>query len=178
MKQFGKPPIDLSFRQPPNGNSPLHIASITGNVAIVKLLIEAGAEVNMGDDNGRTSLYVAALGGHIEVVKVLLLAGANVNKKSKEGLTPFYVACWRDHGDVARLLVSEGADIFITDPQGRTAWVIAREWNHVELATEIEAMANKASHGHANQQAAAVQGQGHSAAVVPESEIAIEMPAN
>lgn len=48
------------------------LASSHGKLEIVKLLLEAGADINIQDDDGSTSLMCASEHGHISVVKFLL----------------------------------------------------------------------------------------------------------
>jgi ankyrin repeat protein len=43
-----------------------------GNLDMVQMLIEAGADINIQDDDGSTSLMCAAEHGHIDIVKYLL----------------------------------------------------------------------------------------------------------
>ena len=60
------------------------ITSVAGT-EIVKLLIEAGAEVNLGDSYNMTPLMMAALNGNKGTVLVLLQKGADVNAVDKSG---------------------------------------------------------------------------------------------
>ena len=53
------------------GKTALHVASLEGHSEAVKLLLEAGAEVDAEDDNGQTPLSWAAENGHSEAVKLL-----------------------------------------------------------------------------------------------------------
>ena len=51
-------------------------AAEMGHEAVVKLLLEKGADVESKDDVGQTPLSWAARGGHKAVVKLLLEKGA------------------------------------------------------------------------------------------------------
>ena len=68
------------------------MAAWNGHEAVVKALIEAGADVNKARDDGWTPLYTAASNGHEAVVKALIEAGADVNKADNDGKTPLYMA--------------------------------------------------------------------------------------
>lgn len=50
----------------------LMLAVSHGNLDMVQMLIEAGADINIQDDDGSTSLMCAAEHGHIDIVKYLL----------------------------------------------------------------------------------------------------------
>ncbi len=58
-------------------STPLAIAAGRGHTAIVKVLIEAGA--NLETASTPSPLFLATLGGHKEIVRELINAGANVN---------------------------------------------------------------------------------------------------
>ena len=73
---------------------PLHFAVHAG-VAIVRLLIEYGANVNVKTDssrNGKTPLHIAAGEGYVDVVRLLLQSGADVNATDDYGHTPLFSA--------------------------------------------------------------------------------------
>jgi ankyrin repeat protein len=53
--------------------SPLHQAARGGNIEVVKLLLEAGADPLLRDGDGKTASELAAQGGHANVVEVLHL---------------------------------------------------------------------------------------------------------
>ena len=55
-------------------------------------MIQAGGEVNRGNQWGWTPLHVASYGGHVEVITALLTAGADKTIKEKGGKTPVDVA--------------------------------------------------------------------------------------
>ena len=53
------------------GWTPLHVASVDGNLEIVKLLIHAGADLSRTDDSGWTAKEHAALRGHVKIAREL-----------------------------------------------------------------------------------------------------------
>lgn len=64
-----------------NLNTELIYASLYGNAAEVKILLEKGADINSKDDSGHTALMCAAKFGYTETVQVLLPKGADPNVK-------------------------------------------------------------------------------------------------
>jgi ankyrin repeat protein len=60
-----------------NGNLPLHIASVRGHTEIVKLLLDAGAAVNISNKQGRIPLDMAA---NADIVEILRQTEAKTNK--------------------------------------------------------------------------------------------------
>jgi ankyrin repeat protein len=61
-------------------------------VDVVRVLIDAGADVNKPCEHGRTALHMAAAWGHADVVQLLMENGANPKLVDDEGLTPPMVA--------------------------------------------------------------------------------------
>jgi uncharacterized protein len=91
---------------------PLHRTSAAGNVAMVELLIELGAEVEAMDYEGQTALLNAAHSGHIDVIEVLVEAGADVDWCDEEGNTALTLMIKRsDDADAIRRLVDLGAKL-------------------------------------------------------------------
>ena len=91
--------------------TPLYWAAREGHEAVVKALIEAGADVNKAKNDGETPLYMAASNGHEAVVKALIEAGADVNKADDDGWTPLYMAAANGHEAVVKALIEAGADV-------------------------------------------------------------------
>lgn len=76
----------LSKGVDPNG-MPMIMAIQSNEPEILKLLIDAGADVNQEFAN-TTLLVRATTSTHPEMAKVLIEAGANVNQKAQNGYTP------------------------------------------------------------------------------------------
>jgi ankyrin repeat protein len=77
-------------------------AAGAGDLARVKSLIAAKADVNAKDEYGLTALILASMGGHLDVVRALLAAKADVNAKSNHGGTALILASREGHVDVVR----------------------------------------------------------------------------
>jgi hypothetical protein len=133
------------------GRTPLSWAAIRGHEAVVKLLLEKGAELESKDNgSGRTPLSWAAEKGHETVVKLLLEKGAELESKDKdEGRTPLWWAAVRGHEAVVKLLLEKGAELESKDNRGRTPLSWAAERGHeavvkllLEKGAELESKDN------------------------------------
>jgi ankyrin repeat protein len=72
--------------------SPLIIAAFNGCTDIVRMLLDAGADIGHRNDQGENALISASQEGNIDVVKVLLDAGADKNQPNADGETPLELA--------------------------------------------------------------------------------------
>ena len=61
-------------------------------VATIRLLLDAGADIHAQDKNGATALHRAVRTRCADAVKALLDAGANAKVRNKPGSTPFHLA--------------------------------------------------------------------------------------
>ena len=68
-----------------NGLTPLQRSCFLGNVRIVRLLVEAGANVSIKDSEGWTVLHAASVAGNYAVVKYLMKVGVNLEAKTDRG---------------------------------------------------------------------------------------------
>jgi uncharacterized protein len=123
--------------------SPMLLAAMNGNAAILERLIQAGADPNAPlSHTGDTALMMAARTGKADAVKVLLDHGAQVNaKETWGGTTALMWAIAERHPEVTKLLVERGADVnaksnFVPEASGRgfegTAPVVAAPKQTIE----------------------------------------------
>jgi len=90
--------------------TPLHSAAAARQVAIARLLISHGADVNAGQaESGFTPLHEAAANGDIELATLLLEHGAKIDAKMKDGKTPLAFAVSRNQNEMAAFLRGRGA---------------------------------------------------------------------
>lgn len=69
--------------------TPLHASSASGQVSVVKLLLELGVEVDAVNILGNTALHVSCLNGQDVVVSELLSYGASINALNHRGMVRF-----------------------------------------------------------------------------------------
>lgn len=108
-----------------SGDTPLTMATRSGNLAKVKLLIAHGANPNLyrrGVALSGIPLFWAVFQGELEMVKELLKQGADVNAKNTEDETAlFWVFRSESKLEIMKELVHYGIDINAQNTKGETA---------------------------------------------------------
>ncbi|XP_014801798.1 PREDICTED: protein phosphatase 1 regulatory subunit 12B isoform X3 [Calidris pugnax] len=88
------------IKQPRTGATALHVAAAKGYSEVMRLLIQAGFNLNVQDKDGWTPLHAAAHWGVKEACSILAEALCDMDVRNKLGQTPFDVA---DEGLVEHL---------------------------------------------------------------------------
>jgi uncharacterized protein len=83
---------NLVSEQPKGGLTPLLFAARGGAPDAVRVLVKAGADLNLPDPDAIAPLVMAIINGHYDVAGLLLDAGANPNLADSWGRTPLYAA--------------------------------------------------------------------------------------
>lgn len=97
-------PIDLRRRMM-DEVTVLWDAADTGNLELVKYLVEMGVDVNAGALHSRsTPLWAAASAGEVEIVKYLTQHGADITQWDHRQVTPTEIAAKHHHDDVVKFL--------------------------------------------------------------------------
>lgn len=110
----------------PQGQTALMIAAFQNDTATLKILLQAGANVEAGDNiNGATALCYAAHSGAFDTGKLLIAARANLNVRTSDGLTPLILTTSRErslpqHEVMAELLIQAGAIVSRSGRGGNT----------------------------------------------------------
>ena len=92
----------------------LHLASRLGNLPIVKLLVNAGADVNLHWEGCGTPVIAACRGGNLDVVRFLLSNGASAKRPSGKGLSPLHWMIMFEEDELqptVRLLLDHSGEI-------------------------------------------------------------------
>jgi len=90
------------------GWTPLQSAARQRRDEMIKLLIDLGADVNLGDPK---PLVAAVMRDHVPSIKVLLEHGAEINKPGQEGFRPMPLAIAESKYEAAKALMEAGADV-------------------------------------------------------------------
>jgi ankyrin repeat protein len=90
--------------------SALQMAADKGQLDVVKLLVEKGAEIDYKHPiNKMTALHLAAYSGHDEVVKYLLSKGADPKIKMRGGVSIVRAVKDQGHDSTVAILEAAGA---------------------------------------------------------------------
>lgn len=100
----------------PDGYNILHLAVLEGDLVLVKLTHNGGADVDSQTTDYRlTSLHLAVGEENMPIIQYLVeTAGADVNIKNAEGNTAFMEAQNQGNHEISRYLMEHGAEL----PQG------------------------------------------------------------
>ena len=104
------------------GEAALLTAARDGSPALVNVLLQARAKVNIRTPHGDTPIMLAALAGNLPTVKLLREARAEINHP---GWTPLQYAAINGHNAVIEYLISTGADLALAAPNGATPLMLA-----------------------------------------------------
>ena len=117
----------------PTGSSPLFIAAREGQLACMKALLDAGANINLPDGSGRTALYEAAEQGQVASLVWLLAQGANRQGWHSCKNDPLCIAACQGHMVCVQKLVEAGAHIITGREYGFNALFLAAQEGHAEI---------------------------------------------
>ena len=116
----------------------LHAAAYNGHLAICRLLLDKGAQLEAKDSGGGTPLHWAASRGHVEIFRLLCDRGADVEARNRWGMRPLYCAAMEGHISVVKELIEErNARINSRNDYGRTALRYARQYHKPKIAAYL-----------------------------------------
>ncbi|CAE7333258.1 unnamed protein product [Symbiodinium natans] len=129
---------EVSDRRPDGSrgsDSLLNIAA--GNLAITRMLLDAGADVHDGMDGEEACSPLdvwASSSNAVEGMSLMIEKGADVNTRSRdEGRTPLFAAVLRGDKEAVALLLDAGADVNASDNAGFRALIWAAEFGYLDI---------------------------------------------
>jgi uncharacterized protein len=102
---------NVNARHREAGSTALEYAVLTGRVAIVKLLLAAGAGVQTVYRDRKTVLHLAAERGNLQAAELLLAAHADAGAVDANDNTPLDDAILHGQLQIVMLLIEHGADV-------------------------------------------------------------------
>ena len=116
-----------------SGGTPLIWASVKGNDAAIRLLLDYGADPNMAGRMKQTPLHIARSS---QVVRTLLDDGADIEARDTAGRTPLHTYCYRQMAtdpSVVKEILAGGALINSKTTAGHTALHYAAAFGNTHL---------------------------------------------
>jgi ankyrin repeat protein len=111
--------------------TPLHVATVKGDIDVMKLLLAHGADVTSLGNREQTPLHETSERGHFEMTKLLLGRDVDVNAQDEDGTTALYLASCEGELEVVRALLQHGASVDCRSIEGWTPLQTASEIGHL-----------------------------------------------
>ncbi|KAL8906797.1 MAG: hypothetical protein Q9171_006126 [Xanthocarpia ochracea] len=119
----------------------LYAASTCGHEEMIRMLLEAGVDVNAQGGEYGNALQAASFGGHEKVVDILVRSGADVNARGGKYGNALQAASSGGHEKVVDILIRSGADINARGAEYKHALQVASSHKKV-LEVLLKAGAN------------------------------------
>ena len=110
------------------GDTMLIVAAENGHHEVVRLLLEHGADPDLGDDNMYRPLHVA---DDAKTIDLLVAHGANLEIRNEDNTTPLMYGLPLKCVDSVGALLRHGASFNTRDSNDRTALVLARQLSQI-----------------------------------------------
>jgi ankyrin repeat protein len=120
-------------------NAPLVIAAYKGYAEIVRMLLEAGADVAAVDPGMKaTALHAASYAGRTEAAKLLIAHKIDIDAQGPyNGYTALHDAIWQNRIDTAKVLIDAGANLNVKSNDGQTPLELASAKRRKEIIALI-----------------------------------------
>lgn len=125
---------DLHRCEAAQGSSPLLLAVNIGNPAVVKILLESGADPEIKGVFGQTPIIRAVIEGHIDIVALLLEYGVLTDRRDDAGNTAIMYAIEDGEIEMVRSLIFSGADTTQKNQAAMTLLQIAESSDQPAIA--------------------------------------------
>ena len=121
------------------GDTPVRMAALVGDQALVKVLIEKGADIKaVVNDANESALHAAIAEGHREIAELLINNGADVNAENMSRRTPLhFLARYIHDRKLAELMIQKGANVNAEDKDGRTPLSFATRAGNEDVANVL-----------------------------------------
>ena len=108
-----------------------------GDMALIKRLLDKGADIN-AKDNDFTLLMKAATEGYVKTSKLLIDKGAYIDVKTDEGSTALICAARAGYPKIVELLINAGANVKVKNNIGWTAEMYSKKEGYTEITQMLK----------------------------------------
>ena len=115
------------------GNTPLFYAILRNDLAMVKLLLDNGANKDGPYYSNEAPLHTASKQGNLEIVRELINRKSDVNKLDDNHDTPLHIASKRGNLEIVKLLIDNEADLNVKNLIGGTPFQDACYFGRLEV---------------------------------------------
>ncbi|XP_023665526.1 histone-lysine N-methyltransferase EHMT2 isoform X7 [Paramormyrops kingsleyae] len=124
-------------QQDSGGWTPIIWAAEHRHIAVIRALLNRGADVTLNDKEMNVCLHWASFAGSVEIAELLLNAGCPLSSVNVHGDTPLHIASREGYLDCVTLFLSRGAEIDIKNREGDTPLSLARCDSPVWVSLQI-----------------------------------------
>lgn len=111
-----------------DGCTPLHMATVCGNLEVVKILLRCGAFLNAQDNEGESPLHYAIRENNLEMVRLLIAEGISINCQNEDGESGLHIAIASGASDIIHLLLqTKHCNLNLSDYTGTSPLHLALE---------------------------------------------------
>lgn len=137
INKFINEGYDINTNDQEAKQTPLFFATSSGNISLVKFLVEKGANVNVVDDFGQSPITLAVAQGYPDIIDILIDAGADINTKDNHVGTLLMLSISKNNKTSLKTLLRRGAALNVGAITGATALHIASQISDTEIVEEL-----------------------------------------
>jgi hypothetical protein len=141
----------INERDAETGFTALHHAVSNANADMIDLLLQRGAEADLGDHAGNTPLHAAAIMNHLPILSKLLVKAQPACIANHDGNIPLMLAASHGHAEMVRRLASK-SDLHHVNHNADSALTLAAAGGHADIVRRL--LGKGADAGQVNQSGA------------------------
>ena len=106
--------------------------------AVVRILLENGADPSLQDNIGNTALHYAVMNGITAMIELLIENGASLDLTNSLGNTALHLAATGIRSEPVSVLIEHGASLDLKNDKGETALDVAKRDEIIEMLRQAE----------------------------------------
>ncbi|KAI9651083.1 hypothetical protein NHQ30_001120 [Ciborinia camelliae] len=130
-------PDASSISKEDTGSTPLHLASLSGQINTMRFILDKGGNVNSKDKRSITPLHRAAKLGLSDALSLLISNKATIDVVDDDGNSPLHVAVSEGHVECVQTLLENGARVDICAKSVGNPLHIAARIGNEEIAIAL-----------------------------------------